>query len=246
MQHYECEGAVAKPRSSASSSLPPATPSWPQSFRSSAREATKLPQRRLFAWPRSTCRRNCGVKKNVSALERKRHLGKCNRSARLAQAQAAGARHEPAFARGRGRAPAHRAGGDLRRVRLWQALGGKTRRGSEKKVPFIDKVHDHRGRLIAHTRASRRARTRRKQCSRSRRARWCCHLDAGFRSGSDASAVGASIRGAVHERTITGKRQGQRVRSSSSGQVNTVLGNLKTALSGSTYHAHRVRQVRAA
>ena len=166
-------------------------------------------------------------KNNVSALELKRHLGVCYKSAWLMKHKLMEVMREREDARvldGRVEIDDAYLGGDR--------TGGKSGRGSENKVPFIAAV----------------------QTTADGRPQYACFSKQPFTTEAVAiwaakslatSAVvvsdglwcfrGVKIIGAEHEPTVTGSGKAS-ARLPQFKAINTLLGNLKTALEG-TYHA---------
>lgn len=186
-------------------------------------EASKLPLTRWFLAMQLLTQ----SKNNVSALELKRQLGVCYRTAWLVKHKLLEAmRFAESDRRLAGRVEIDDAylGG--------QRSGGKTGRGSENKVPFVVAVQtteDGRAHLAC---LSPRPFTK-------------AALEDFFASstalpltvvsdGLGCFTVAASL-GAVHEREITGGGKAS-VLNDKFLAVNTLIGNVKTALTG-TYHA---------
>ena len=169
------------------------------------------------------------AKNNVSALELKRHLGVCYRTAWLVKhklMQAMRLREEGRQLTGRVEIDDAYLGG--------QRTGGKSGRGSANKVPFIAAV----------------------QTTETGQPHLACFSQRPFTNESVKEFMSTSLAlpltvvsdslgcftvvagaGAVHERTVTGGGRAS-VELPQFRAVNTVLGNLKTALTG-TYHAIR-------
>ena len=231
---------------------------WPQGFRCprcGEREHCRFARGGQSLWQCATCRHQTSVrtgtvleasklalrtwmlamflitqaKNNVSALELKRHLGVCYRTAWLVK-------HKLMLAM------AHREStrtlSDV--VQIDDAFlggertGGKRGRGSENKVPFIAAVQTRQGKplyarfdLLPDWRAHSVA-----QWARH-------HLAPGAHVVSDGLQVFKAVTeaGCTHEPIAhgTGKQSAQHPRFI---WVNTLLGNLKRSLSG-TYHAFR-------
>ena len=168
------------------------------------------------------------TKNNVSALELKRLLGVCYRTAwRLKHKvlQVMVEREQTRKLDGRVEVDDAYLGGEL--------PGGKAGRGSENKVPFIAAVQTSES---GHPLMAVFSRV--KTFSRAEIKDWAgLHLAASATVVSDGLACFASVTtgGAAHEPVVVGTK-----RKSTSMPcfkwVNTVLGNLKTATSG-TYHA---------
>jgi transposase-like protein len=185
--------------------------------------ATKLPLTRWFLAMHLLTQ----AKNNVSALELKRHLGVCYRTAWLVKhklLEVMRLREQDRQLSGRVEIDDAYLGG--------QRSGGKVGRGSENKVPFIAAVQTT-------------------ECGQPHLA---CFSQRPFTTeavaefmatslglpltvvsdGLGCFAVTASL-GAVHDRTVTGGGKAS-VALEQFRAVNTVLGNLKTAMTG-TYHA---------
>ncbi|GAB1413870.1 MAG: IS1595 family transposase [Rhodocyclaceae bacterium] len=186
-------------------------------------EATKLPLTRWFLAMHLLTQ----AKNNVSALELKRHLGVCYKSAWLMKhklMEVMRLREDSRVLDGRVEIDDAYLGGER--------SGGKSGRGSENKVPFIAAV----------------------QTGPDGRPLYACLVRQPFTSeavaiwaakslATSAQVVsdglwcfrGVRIIGAEHEVTVTGGGKAS-ARLPQFKAVNTLLGNLKTALSG-TYHA---------
>lgn len=186
-------------------------------------ESTKLPLTRWFLAMHLLTQ----AKNNVAALELKRHLGVCYRTAWLVKhklMQVMALREESRQLTGRVEVDDAYLGGEH--------SGGKTGRGSENKVPFIAAV----------------------QTTEDGRPHLACFAQRPFTKESFAEFMAKSLMlpltvvsdglgcftvtpqfGAVHDRTVTGGGKGS-VKLEQFWAINTVLGNLKTALTG-TYHA---------
>ncbi len=167
------------------------------------------------------------VKNNVSALELKRHLGVCYRTAWLVKhklLEVMRLREDTRKLTGRVEVDDAYLGGER--------TGGKVGRGSENKIPFIAAV----------------------QTTEDGKADKVCFSQRPFTKKSFGEFMAVSMalpltvvsdglgrftvtqdHGAVHERTVTGGGKDS-VKREQFWAVNTVLSNLKTALSG-TYHA---------
>ncbi len=186
-------------------------------------EATKLPLTRWFLAMHLLTQ----AKNNVSALELKRHLGVCYKSAWLMKhklMEVMRLREDSRVLDGRVEIDDAYLGGER--------MGGKSGRGSENKVPFIAAV----------------------QTGPDGRPLYACFAKQPFTSeavaiwaakslATSAQVVsdglwcfrGVRVIGAEHEATVTGGGKTS-VRLPQFKAVNTLLGNLKTALTG-TYHA---------
>ena len=187
-------------------------------------EASKLPLTRWFLAMQLLTQ----SKNNVSALELMRQLGVSYRSAWLIKHKIM-----EAMRLARGAARARRPRRDRRRLPRRRVLGGKAGRGSENKVPIVAAVQTTaRGRAGAWPAcASSRTPRRRWRCSPPRTSR--------PRPPWSPTACGASApprsSAPTHERVVTGGGKAS-VELPQFKAVNTLLGNLKTAISG-TYHA---------
>lgn len=167
------------------------------------------------------------AKNNVSALELKRHLGVRYRTAWLLKhklMQVMAEREEDRQLDGRVEIDDAYLGGEL--------SGGKSGRGSENKVPFIAAVKT--------TEAGHPLRICLKKLEFTKEAvgDWAKKtLSASAHVVSDGLWCFRAVvtSGAQHERIVTGGGQ-ESAKLESFRAVNTVLGNLKTAFSG-TYHA---------
>jgi ribosomal protein L37AE/L43A len=166
-------------------------------------------------------------KNNVSALELKRHLGVCYRTAWLVK-------HKILEAMRLAESDRQLTG----RVEIDDAYlggersGGKTGRGSENKVPFVAAVQTTETGLPHLACLSPRPFT-----NESVEAFLASHTVLPLTVVSDGLAcfkVATSLR-AVHEREITGGGKAS-VLNEKFRAVNTLIGNVKTALTG-TYHA---------
>jgi len=186
-------------------------------------EATKLALTRWFLAMHLLTQ----SKNNVSALELMRHLGVCYKSALLLKhklMEVMRLREDSRQLDGRVEIDDAYLGG--------QRPGGKSGRGSENKVPFIAAVQttpDAQAQLACFSRqpftseavAVFAARSLAPSASVVSDGLWCFG--------------GVKIVGAEHERVVTGGGAAS-VKLAQFKAVNTVLSNLKTALSG-TYHA---------
>lgn len=167
------------------------------------------------------------AKNNVAALELKRHLGVRYKTAWLLKhklMQVMSEREESRQLDGRVEVDDAYLGGEL--------PGGKSGRGSENKVSFIAAVQ------TTETGRPLRVCLKKLEFTKEAIAEWAkTALAASARVVSDGlwcfQAVTAS--GATHERTVTGGGPSS-VKLEQFRAVNTFLGNLKTAYSG-TYHA---------
>src|ERR1035437_2800634 len=186
-------------------------------------EATKLPLRTWFLAMHLLTQ----AKNNVSALELKRHLGVRYKTAWLLKhklMQVMSEREESRQLDGRVEIDDAYLGGEL--------PGGKSGRGSENKVSFIAAVQTTEAGhplLVCLTKL---------EFTKDAMTQWAKKsLCASAQVVSDGlwcfKAVTAS--GATHERTVTGGGPAS-VKLEKFRAVNTLLGNLKTAFSG-TYHA---------
>jgi ribosomal protein L37AE/L43A len=186
-------------------------------------EATKLPLRRWFLAMHLLTQ----AKNNVSALELKRHLGVCYRTAWLVKhklLEVMRRREEDRQLTGRVEIDDAYLGGER--------SGGKSGRGSENKVPFIAAVQtteDGQPHLACLS--------QRPLSNDSLREFIYGSLVLPLTVVSDGLGcfTVATLRGAVHDRTVTGGGKAS-VALEQFRAVNTMLGNLKTALTG-TYHA---------
>jgi len=186
-------------------------------------EATKLPLKRWFLAMQLLTQ----AKNNVSALELKRQLGVCYRSAWLIKhkiMEAMRLREEPRELDGRVEIDDAYLGGER--------SGGEVGRGSENKIPIVAAVQTtDQGQPVAaclrqqpHTEqevAVFAAQHIAPSASVVSDGLWC------FRA--------TAIVGAEHERIVTGGGKAS-VKLPQFKAVNTLLGNLKTAITG-TYHA---------
>ena len=186
-------------------------------------ESTKLPLTTWFLAMHLLTQ----AKNNVSALELKRHLGVRYRTAWLLKhklMQVMSEREESRQLDGRVEIDDAYLGGEL--------PGGKSGRGSENKVSFIAAVQ------TTDTGRPLRVCLKKLKFTKEAIAEWAkTALAASAQVVSDGlwffQAVTAS--GATHERTVTGGGPSS-VKLEQFHAVNTFLGNLKTAYSG-TYHA---------
>lgn len=186
-------------------------------------EATKLPLTRWFLAMHLLTQ----SKNNVSALELKRHLGVCYKSAWLMKhklMEVMRLREEERVLDGRVELDDAYLGGEL--------SGGKSGRGSENKVPFIAAVQTStegqplyaclaKQPFTAEAVAIWAAKSLATSAHVITDGLWC------FRA--------VKIIGAEHEPTVTGGGKASTALPQFKA-INTLLGNLKTALSG-TYHA---------
>ena len=186
-------------------------------------EATKLPLTRWFLAMHLLTQ----AKNNVSALELKRHLGVRYKTAWLMKhklLQVMCEREESRQLDGRIEIDDAYLGGE--------SPGGKRGRGSENKVPFIAAVQTtDAGHPVLMC-------LKKLEFTKEAVAKWARHsLCASARVVSDGLWCFQSVTaaGASHERTVTGGGAGS-VKLEQFRAVNTLLGNLKTAFSG-TYHA---------
>ena len=185
--------------------------------------ASKLPLTRWFLAMHLLTQ----AKNNVSALELKRHLGVCYRTAWLVKhklLEVMRLREDSRQLTGRVEVDDAYLGGER--------SGGKVGRGSENKVPFIAAV----------------------QTTEAGKPQLVCFSQRPFTKGSFSELMATSMvlpltvvsdglgcftaaagHGAVHDRTVTGGGK-EGVKLEKLWAINTVLANLKTALTG-TYHA---------
>ena len=186
-------------------------------------EATKLPLTRWFLAMHLLTQ----AKNNVSALELKRHLGVCYKTAWLMKhklMEVMRQREDSRLLDGRVEIDDAYLGGER--------SGGKSGRGSENKVPFIAAVQTTAEgqpavRLLCPAAVHQRGgRDVGRQVAR--------HLGQVVSDGLWCFR-GVTIIGADHEPIVTGGGKASAKRPQFKA-VNTVLGNLKTALSG-TYHS---------
>jgi ribosomal protein L37AE/L43A len=186
-------------------------------------EASKLPLTRWFLAMQLLTQ----SKNNVSALELKRHLGVCYRTAWLVK-------HKILEAMRLAEADRQLTG----RVEIDDAYlggersGGKTGRGSENKVPFVAAVQTTEDGLPHLACLSPRRFT-----SEAIEEFLATHTVLPLTLVSDGLGcfTVATGLGASHDRQVTGGGKAS-VRNDKFRAVNTLIGNLKTALSG-TYHA---------
>lgn len=186
-------------------------------------QATKLPLKTWFLAMHLLTQ----AKNNVSALELKRHLGVRYKTAWLLKhklMQVMSVREESRQLSGRVEIDDAYLGGEL--------PGGKSGRGSENKVPFIAAVQTtETGKPLLLCLAKL-------EFTKEAIAQWARKsLCASAHVVSDGLGcfLGVTASGATHERTVTGGGAAS-VKLEKFRAVNTVLGNLKTAFSG-TYHA---------
>ena len=186
-------------------------------------EATKLPLTRWFLAMQLLTQ----SKNNVSALELKRHLGVCYRTAWLVK-------HKILEAMRLAEADRQLTG----RVEIDDAYlggersGGKTGRGSENKVPFVAAVQtteDGRPHLVC---LSPRRFT--KEAVEDFLATHTVLPLTLVSDGLGCFTVAKGL-GALHDREVTGGGKAS-VSNDKFRAVNTLIGNVKTALTG-TYHA---------
>lgn len=169
------------------------------------------------------------AKNNVSALELKRHLGVNYATAWLVKhklMEVMRLREEDRQLTGRVEIDDAYLGG--------QRCGGKTGRGSENKVPFLAAVQTNEAGQPHLVCFSQRPFT--KEAVGEFVAQSMMLPLTVVSDGLGCFTVSASF-GAVHDRTVTGGGKAS-VQLEQFRAVNTVLGNLKTALTG-TYHAVR-------
>jgi len=167
------------------------------------------------------------AKNNVSALELKRHLGVCYRTAWLVKhklLEVMRQREDGRQLTGRVEIDDAYLGGER--------SGGKAGRGSENKIPFIAAVQTTAAGRPDLACFSQRAFTK-ESVSEFMATSMALPLTV-VSDGLGCFTVTASL-GAVHDRTVTGGGKAS-VALEQFRAVNTVLGNLKTALTG-TYHA---------
>lgn len=186
-------------------------------------QATKLPLTRWFLAMHLLTQ----AKNNVSALELKRHLGVRYKTAWLMKhklMQVMLVREAPRRLDGRVEIDDAYLGGEL--------PGGKSGRGSQNKVPFIAAVQTTPSGHPLLVCLSKLEFTKKAISEWAQRS-----LCASARVVSDGlwCFQGVTASGAVHERTVTGGGTAS-VKIEKFRAVNTLLGNLKTAFSG-TYHA---------
>jgi hypothetical protein len=186
-------------------------------------EATKLPLTTWFLAMHLMTQ----AKNNVSALELKRHLGVRYRTAWLLKhklMQVMSEREEPRQLNGRVEIDDAYLGGEL--------PGGKSGRGSENKVSFIAAVQ------TTETGQPLKVCLKQLEFTKEAIAQWAkTALASSARVVSDGlwCFQAVTVAGATHERTVTGGGPSS-VKLEQFRAVNTFLGNLKTAYSG-TYHA---------
>ncbi|HRO58866.1 MAG TPA: IS1595 family transposase [Burkholderiaceae bacterium] len=185
--------------------------------------ASKLPLTRWFLAMHLLTQ----AKNNVAALELMRHLGVCYRTAWLVKhklMQVMQRREDSRQLTGRVEVDDAYLGGER--------SGGKAGRGSENKVPFIAAVQtteDGQPHLACFS-----ARPFTTEAFAEFMAKSLALPLTVVSDGLGCFAV-AATRGAVHDRTVTGGGK-KAVALEQFRALNTVLGNLKTALTG-TYHA---------
>ncbi len=185
--------------------------------------ASKLPLTRWFLAMHLLTQ----AKNNVAALELKRHLGVCYRTAWLVKhklMQVMQLREDSRQLTGRVEVDDAYLGGER--------SGGKRGRGSENKVPFIAAVQTTEGGQPHLVCFAPRPFTR--ESFGEFMAKSMVLPLTVVSDGLGCFTITPSM-GAVHDRTVTGGGK-QSVKLEQFGAVNTVLSNLKTALSG-TYHA---------
>jgi len=186
-------------------------------------EATKLPLARWFLAMHLLTQ----AKNNVSALELKRHLGVSYPTAWLVKhklLEVMRLREEPRQLTGRVEIDDAYLGGEL--------SGGKSGRGSDNKVPFIAAVQTTEAGQPELACFAQRAFT--KEAVSEFMAKSLVLPLTVVSDGLGCFTVIAGA-GAVHERSVTGGGKAS-VRLPQFQAVNTVLSNLKTAMTG-TYHA---------
>ena len=186
-------------------------------------QATKLPLTRWFLAMHLLTQ----AKNNVSALELKRHLGVRYKTAWLMKhklMQVMLVREAPRRLDGRVEIDDAYLGGEL--------PGGKSGRGSQNKVPFIAAVQTTPTGHPLLVCLSKLEFTKKAISEWAQKS-----LCASAQVVSDGlwCFQGVTASGAVHERTVTGGGAAS-VKLAQFRAVNTLLGNLKTAFSG-TYHA---------
>jgi transposase-like protein len=188
-------------------------------------ESTKLPLARWFLAMQLLTQ----SKNNVSALELKRQIGVCYRTAWLVKHKLLEAMRLAEVDRqltGRVEVDDAYLGG--------QRSGGKTGRGSENKVPFVAAVQTTEGGQPHLACLSQRPFT--KAALEEFFARSTVLPLTVVSDGLGCFTVAASL-GASHDRTVTGGGKAS-VEMEQFRCVNTLISNIKTALSG-TYHAVR-------
>jgi hypothetical protein len=186
-------------------------------------QATKLPLRVWFYAMQLLTQ----AKNNVSALELKRHLGVCYRTAwRLKHKLQEAMRLDEAPRKLSGRVEVDDAylGGER--------SGGKPGRGSENKVPFVAAVQTTEGGRPIYAVLSPRPFTAEAFSDFMQRS---LALPLTVVSDGLACFTVAAEHGAVHRRVITGGGKAS-VQDDRFWAVNTLIGNVKTAITG-TYHA---------
>jgi hypothetical protein len=166
-------------------------------------------------------------KNNVSALELMRHLGVCYKTAWLVKhkvMEVMRLREDPRQLTGRVEIDDAYLGGER--------TGGKRGRGSENKVSFMAAVQTTEAGQPVLMCLSKRAFTKESMLQFAAKS-----LALPLTMVSDGLGCFTAVCGigAVHDRTVTGSGKAC-VKLPQFRAVNTVLGNLKTALSG-TYHA---------
>ncbi len=167
------------------------------------------------------------TKNNVSALELMRHLGVCYKTAWLVKhkvMEVMRLREDPRQLTGRVEIDDAYLGGER--------TGGKRGRGSENKVSFMAAVQTTEAGQPVLMCLSKRAFTKE---SMREFAAWSLALPLTMVSDGLGCFTAVCGIGAVHDRTVTGGGKAC-VKLPQFRAVNIVLGNLKTALSG-TYHA---------
>jgi hypothetical protein len=166
-------------------------------------------------------------KNNVSALELKRHLGVCYKTAWLLKhkvMEVMREREEPRQLTGRVEIDDAYLGGEL--------PGGKVGRGSENKVPFVAAVQTTESGKPVFACFSQRPFTNESMEEFAAKS-----LVLPLTVVSDGLACFAAVAGAggLHDRTVTGGGKAS-VKLPQFLAVNTILGNLKRSLGG-TYHS---------
>ena len=241
--HEKCEAALIASR-------------WPEGFSCPAcesKESSSFRRQGRLYWQCTACRHQCSVtsgtifessklgltrwflamhlltqaKNNVSALELKRHLGVCYKSAWLLKhkvMEVMRLREEPRQLSGRVEIDDAYLGGER--------SGGKSGRGSENKVPFIAAVQTTQDGQAILACFARQPFT--KEAVSEFMAKSLLLPLTVVSDGLNCFTVAAGM-GAVHERTVTGGGKAS-VKLPQFRAINTVLGNLKTAFCG-TYHA---------
>ena len=169
------------------------------------------------------------AKTGLSALALKRHLGVSYPTAWLMHHQIVRAMAQ--------RDDVHRLGGQVQLDDAYlggERAGGKPGRGSENKVPFVAAVSlsdEGRPRHLKLTPVA--------GFTHEAIGQWACaHLHSGTRVASDGLACFTAVReaGCEHQHTVVGNAKPRDLPQFK--WVNTVLGNLKTSLSG-THHAFK-------